>query len=293
MLSLCSTKHEIRSSGSRHGRGSSARKLPQRRRARASQPDALDASYDPCKDRNSLSQVAVNVSSQAQIVEEQSEATAPPPEVETDQLPRALFGYERSAIVELLDKMSSRIRQLVQERADWERRIGELEHELGRSRENQRLIGETLVKARAEATSIQEEARRSGEHVLRSARKQAERIIDEAEKAATGRIAAMIAVAQEQRKAILGETQRERQSLLEEARLARAFVDETHEQLSDFLMAAVRWYEQAKPSAERGGQPPSQPDSVANETSSIASDLTDALTRESQSTSSSTGRSEE
>lgn len=233
------------------------------------------------------------MSAQPQTVEEQSEGTELPPKVLTEELPRALFGYERSAIGALLETMSGRIRELVKERADGERRVAELEEELGRSRENQRLIGETLVKARAEATSIAEEARRSAEHVLRSARKQGERIIEEAEQAATGRVAAMIAAAQEQRGAIIEDANRERQSLLEEARLARAFVDETHEQLSDFLMAAVRWYEQAKPSAQRGGQTPGEPDSASNENSAISPDLTAALTRESQSTSSSTGRSEE
>jgi cell division septum initiation protein DivIVA len=245
-----------------------------------------------------------DVSELPQTVEEQSQAPPGPPEVEPDQLPRALFGYERSTIVELLDTMSTRIRELVQERAERERRIGELEEELGRGRESQRLIGETLVRAREEAEAIREEARRSAEQDLqstraeaerdlKSTRAEAERIIAEAELAATEKVAAMIATAQEQRQAIIEEAQQERQALLEEAGRARAFVDETHEQLSDFLMAAVRWYEQARPSAERGSQVPTEPESSPNETSSISSDLTAALTRESQSTPSSTGRSDE
>jgi hypothetical protein len=103
----------------------------------------------------------------------------------------------------------------------------------------------------------------------------------------------MIAAAQEQREALIEEARREQQTVFDEAGRARAFVDETHEQLSDFLMAAVRWYEQAKPVAAREGQSGSQPDSLSNEASSMSSDLTAALTRESQSDSSSTGRSEE
>jgi cell division septum initiation protein DivIVA len=232
------------------------------------------------------------VSAQPQI-EEQSEATELPPNVETDELPRALFGYERSAIVELLDTMSARIRELVQERAERERRIGELEQELERNREHQRLIGETLVKAREQAEEIREDARQAAERELAATREQAGQIVAEAEQAATARVAAMIAAAQEQREAIIEGARDERQALLDEAGRARAFVDETHEQLSDFLMAAVRWYEQARPSAEREGQAPAEPDSPANDLSSMSSSLTAALTRESQSASSSSGRSEE
>jgi cell division septum initiation protein DivIVA len=233
------------------------------------------------------------VSSQPQTAEEQSPATALPPEVETDQLPRALFGYERSAIVELLDTMSARIRALAHERAQLERRVGELEQELERRRENQRLIGETLVKAREQAEEIREEARQSAERDLAATRDQAAQVIAEAEQAATARVAAMIAAAQEQREAIIEGARDERQALLDEAGRARAFVDETHEQLSDFLMAAVRWYEQARPSADREGQTPAEPDSASNDLSSMPSSLTAALTREAQSASSSSGRSEE
>jgi cell division septum initiation protein DivIVA len=233
------------------------------------------------------------VSSQPQRSEEQSPATALPAEVDSDQLPRALFGYERSAIVELLDTMSARVRELAHERAEHERRIGELEQELERNRDTQRLIGETLVHAREEAAAIREEAQRSAERELDAAREQAEQIIAEAEQAATARVAAMIAAAQQQREEIIEVARHEQQAVIDEAGRARAFVDETHEQLSDFLMAAVRWYEQARPSAEREGQSGTEPDSVAKEISAMSSDLTAALTRESQSDSSSSGRSEE
>ena len=56
-------------------------------------------------------------------------------------------------------------------------------------------------------------------------------------------------------------------------------MEETHEQLSDFLMAAVKWYEQAKPSTELkpssetedSVQNGTNPDSPAKERSSIPS----------------------
>jgi cell division septum initiation protein DivIVA len=231
------------------------------------------------------------VSPRPQTPEEQSPATVSP-DVQPDDLPRALFGYERSTIVELLDTMSGRIRALVQERADRDRRITELEQDLERSRENQRLIGETLVKAREEAAAIREEARRSAERDLRSARKQAERILAEAEQEGTATATALVEAARRERQQLIGEAQEQREALLEEAGRARAFVDETHEQLSDFLMAAVRWYEQAKPSTE--SQPSGgEPDTSSNDRSSTPASWSAALTRESQSTSSSSGRSTE
>ena len=204
-------------------------------------------------------------------------AAAPlPPEIDKAQLPRALFGYERSTIVELLSTMGERIRELTQERA-------ELAQDLERTREQQRLIGETLVKAQQEADGIRQEARREADQDLRSAREQAQQIVAEAEKDAAVKADALMADAVE-----------ERRQVLEEAARARAFVDETHEQLSEFLLAAVRWYEQAKPAADRDGQVPGNaPASVANDRSSMPPSLTAALTLESQSASSSSGRSDE
>jgi cell division septum initiation protein DivIVA len=218
-----------------------------------------------------------------QTYEEWAATAALPPEIDKDQLPRALFGYERSTIVELLNTMGERIRGLTQERADLERKVGELAHDLERSREQQRLIGETLVKARQEADGIRQEARRVADQDLRSAREQAQRIVEEAEQDAAAKADALMA-----------DAVRERRQVLEEAARARAFVDETHEQLSEFLLAAVRWYEQAKPAADGEGQVPgAAPASVANDRSSIPPSLTAALTLESQSTSSSSGRSDE
>jgi cell division septum initiation protein DivIVA len=223
------------------------------------------------------------MSERPQTYEEWAAAAALPPDIEKDQLPRALFGYERSTIVELLNTMGERIRMLTQERAELERRGGELAQDLERSREQHRLIGETLVKARQEADGIRQEARRVADQDLRSARERAERIVAEAEKEAAAKADSLMA-----------DAVRERRQVLEEAARARAFVDETHEQLSEFLLAAVRWYEQAKPSAEGGGQiPDSGPGNAANDRSSIPPSLTAALTLESQSTSSSSGRSDE
>jgi hypothetical protein len=52
------------------------------------------------------------VTSQPQTPEERPSEADLVPEVETDRLPRAVFGYNRATIVELLDSMSNRIREL-------------------------------------------------------------------------------------------------------------------------------------------------------------------------------------
>ena len=79
------------------------------------------------------------------------------PGLEPDQLPRrAFFGYDRSTVVDLLNTMSARIRMLIQERAERDRRIAELKRELERNQESQQLIGETLIAAREEAKTDRE-----------------------------------------------------------------------------------------------------------------------------------------
>ena len=109
-------------------------------------------------------------------------------EFQPDQLPRALFGYHRSTIVELLGTLSRRIKSLTQERTDRDRRIAELEAtikqleaRIKQNEENHRLIGEALVAAREEANTIRENARQSAEQVLRAARSQVDLILEESE----------------------------------------------------------------------------------------------------------------
>jgi cell division septum initiation protein DivIVA len=201
------------------------------------------------------------------------------PDLEPDQLPRrAFFGYDRSTVVDLLSTMSERIRTLVQERAERDRRIAELELEIKRNQQSPQLIGETLIAAREEAKTIREDSRRSAAKVLHSAEKRARRIVADAERAAAAKAKDSAIAAFRERQALIDAARQERQTLLDEAGRARAFVEETHEQLSDFLMAAVKWYEQARPSTdltssetEASVQNGVNPDSPANERSSIPS----------------------
>jgi cell division septum initiation protein DivIVA len=215
---------------------------------------------------------------------ESAAAAEIPEEFQPDQLPRALFGYDRSTIVELLGTLSRRIKSLTQERTDRDRWIAELEARIKQNEEDHRLIGETLVVAREEANTIREDARQSAEQVLHAVRKQADLILEESELEARLQAKEIVESAQREREELIDSANREReelidganrelQAVLDEADRARAFVEETHEQLSDFLMAAVKWYEQVKPSGapQPDAQPAEPPSSPANERSSIPS----------------------
>lgn len=217
---------------------------------------------------------------------EAESAAAPetPEEFGSEQLPRAFFGYDRSTVVELLATLSRRIKSLTHERNDRDCRIAELEARIKQNEENYRLIAETLVAASEEANTIREDARQSAEQVLHAARTQADLILEEAKREARARAKELVESAQREREELINSANREREELIEsanrerqavldEAGRARAFVEETHEQLSDFLMAAVKWYEQAKPSSapKQDGQPAELPSSPANERNSIPS----------------------
>jgi cell division septum initiation protein DivIVA len=164
------------------------------------------------------------------------------PSFKHDSLPGGLFGYRRGATRSLLADLDELFRELWEELVKSDGRIRELElevreHELevDRRREREWLISQTLITAQQEAQAIEEKARRSAEVLLEAARKQAETIPEQAELEAKANA-----------KEIVEAAERTRARLLDEAGRARAFVDETHGQLSDFLLAAVKWYENAK-----------------------------------------------
>ena len=192
-----------------------------------------------------------------------------PDELEEQRLPGALFGYDKYTVTKLLDNLRESFSDLALAAAERDQRIQHLSLELHQNLEDQRLIAETLLEAQQHARSIREEARRNATALLKRARKQAEKLQDEIERRARARSDELIASAEQQRARLIasGEHQhtqlietaeQERAKLLAQAGEARAFVDQTHEQLSDFLMAAVRWYEKAKLSDDngRGGEAP-------------------------------------
>jgi cell division septum initiation protein DivIVA len=179
-----------------------------------------------------------------------------PPELDEPKFPGALFGYDKYSVTKLLNNLREFFFDLSGAAAERDEQIRHLALELHRNREGQRLIAETLLQAQQHAQSIREEARRNAAALLKGARKQAERLQEEIERAARTRAEELIAsveheraqlieAAEQERAQLIEAAERERAKVLAQAAEAKAFVEQTHEQLSDFLMAAVRWYEKA------------------------------------------------
>jgi cell division septum initiation protein DivIVA len=150
-------------------------------------------------------------------------------------LPHALFGYDREATRKAFDELTTRHDELAAERMRLAERVEELELELLRRQEGERLIGETLVLAKREAQSIRDDAQRAAAEVVEAAQTRAKDLLDEAEAQSRARA-----------KEVFDEAERERDALREEAGRTKAFIQETREHLSDFLLASVKLYEEAE-----------------------------------------------
>ncbi len=177
-----------------------------------------------------------------------AESTTPelPLSFRPDGLPGAVFGgYDRYSTEKRLAELGELYRALWREQAE---KVRQCELEIDRLQEGQRLIGETLVAAEQDRQAITENARRTALELVEAAQKQAAEIREEAELESRAKATELIETAE-----------RTRASVLEEAKRAQAFVDDTHSQLGDFLLAAVNWYEQVTPSAngkpEASGRP--------------------------------------
>ena len=203
-----------------------------------------------------------------------------PPELDEPEFPGALFGYDKYSVTKLLNNLREFFFDLSGAAAERDEQIRHLALELHRNREGQRLIAETLLQAQQHAQSIREEARRNAAALLKGARKQAEKLQEEIERAARTRAEELIAsveherarlieaaeqesarlieAAEQERAQLIEAAEQERAKVLAQAAEAKAFVEQTHEQLSDFLMAAVRWYEKAGLSGN-GPQPETPP----------------------------------
>jgi cell division septum initiation protein DivIVA len=168
-----------------------------------------------------------------------------PPELDEPEFPGALFGYDKYSVTKLLNNLREFFLDLSGAAAERDEQIRHLALELHRNREGQRLIAETLLQAQQHAQSIREEARRNAAALLKGARKQAERLQEEIERAARTRAEELIASVEHERAQLIEAAEQERAKVLAQAAEAKAFVEQTHEQLSDFLMAAVSWYEKA------------------------------------------------
>ncbi|HEX7310394.1 MAG TPA: DivIVA domain-containing protein [Gaiellaceae bacterium] len=103
-----------------------------------------------------------------------------PVEIRHIKLSRSLFGYNRSAVDELLDDIVESFEQVWRERADLADKIERVEEDLVRYRELETLLRTTLVSAERASQDLKEQARRETRVMLDEAHAEARRIRREA-----------------------------------------------------------------------------------------------------------------
>jgi cell division septum initiation protein DivIVA len=148
------------------------------------------------------------------------------------QLPKALFGYDRDATDELFEEVFAFVEELWHRRSSLQDERDRLAAEAARRGDVERSLADVLLSARREAHAIREEARRDARRTVKSARRKAAKIAAGAER-----------VAQREAKAIVEGAARERDLILEDVERARAFANETHDDLSTLLQSALKWFE--------------------------------------------------
>ena len=84
-----------------------------------------------------------------------------------------LFGYKRAAMDRLLDEIAASFEDVWRERADLADRVEQLETEIGRLREREDLLKETLIAAERNAAEVKETAQKHAEMVVAEAHAEA------------------------------------------------------------------------------------------------------------------------
>ena len=103
-----------------------------------------------------------------------------PVEIRHIKLSRSLFGYNRSAVDELLDDIVESFEQVWRERADLADKIERVEEDLVRYRELETLLRTTLVSAERASQDLKEQARRETQVMLDEAHAESRRVRREA-----------------------------------------------------------------------------------------------------------------
>lgn len=104
-----------------------------------------------------------------------------PVEIRHVRLKRGLLGYRRRATDELLDQIVRSYEEAWRGRASLEDQVEQLEAELGRFRELENLLRDTMMSAERAAESLRADARREYELTLQEARLKAREIVEQAE----------------------------------------------------------------------------------------------------------------
>ena len=98
-----------------------------------------------------------------------------PAEIRHIELPRALRGYRRGEVDELLEEIASSFEEVWQERARLADRLRELETDDEKHRELERLLHSTLVSAERAAEEMKAQALRESDLIVQEARAESRR----------------------------------------------------------------------------------------------------------------------
>ena len=85
-------------------------------------------------------------------------------------------GYDKAAVDQLLDEIAASFEDVWRERADLADKVEQLESDLGRYRELESLLRETLISAERAAVTLKEQARKEADLILEEARAEARAI---------------------------------------------------------------------------------------------------------------------
>ncbi len=106
--------------------------------------------------------------------------TYSPVEIRHIQLRRALRGYRRSQVDELLREVADSYEAVWRERAELLDRVDQLDSELARQKEVESLLRTTLVSAQRAAQDLREQARREAKALVEEAQLEARAITRDA-----------------------------------------------------------------------------------------------------------------
>jgi cell division septum initiation protein DivIVA len=173
----------------------------------------------------------------------------PPLQFPSSSLSRKVNGYDRDATEELFNKVASSYErlwleysQLKGQASEMHEQLGPLLQELTRYKEEERLLGAAMIEANRSAAAMKEEARREAEAIVSEAQSLVDTMVDEAQAQADKMREEIEPEVQAKVKQILTTAQEERARLEGEIERLREFSNETHENLSSFLVAALKWH---------------------------------------------------
>ena len=99
--------------------------------------------------------------------------TITPVELHHIQLKRALLGYRRGSVDQLIEEIERSFEEVWRERAEYADRIEQLQSELARHRDLEALLRTTLVSAEKSAHELKAQAKREADLVLEEAHAEA------------------------------------------------------------------------------------------------------------------------